>query len=112
MKPLLTLFLASTIVSYALEAEACLIDEAYETAAKLTLGLNRLEKTDVFQAIAVNEKVMARVRELSRKLDLTVTDPFTFDETPENIDELCIINAEALRVLKKKKVENNWQNDR
>lgn len=103
MKPLLTLFLASTIVSYALEAEACSIDEAYDTAAKLTLGLNRLEKSDVFQAIAVNEKVMARVRELSRELDFTVTDPLTFDETPENIDKLCIINAEALRVFEEEK---------
>ena len=103
MKPLLILFLTSTIVSYALEAEACSIDEAYDTAAKLTLGLNRLEKTDVFQAIAVNEKVMARVRELSRELDFTVTDPLTFDETPENIEKLCIINTEALRVFEEEK---------
>lgn len=103
MKPLLTLFLVPTIVSYALEAKACSIDEAYDTAAKLALGLSRLEKNDVFQAIAVNEQVMARVRELSRELDFTVTDPFSFDETPENIDKLCIINAEALRVFEEKK---------
>ncbi|MGU3398833.1 hypothetical protein ACLBWS_03685 [Brucellaceae bacterium D45D] len=96
---LLAICISATILISSLNAQACSLDEAYEAASKLAIGLNQLEKRDIQRAIEVQTKVNARVRELTEQLQPQFTDALTFEQSPENVEKICIINKEALKVF-------------